>query len=332
MQNTGIINSADDRNKYSAGEYGCLGGAEKLTYDKAAKNVLSNKVIVANILHAAVSELDGYTAKEIRSMLKSGVTDDKVACFNNEDAHSDMATVSFDVDIRLKDESIPLDIEIDIEPQAKLYPTYNNRKYSVYKRALYYACRMIVRQLGTGDNDYNKLHKCYSIWICFQNDGNSNVTMTRHSIKSLLKNTAVSEHCSEKAAQKAKQFLKNADLDIDLIEVIMIYVPKSYEKSDLDIQKFLYSIFYKHIDGIKEFISPDEWDIIESEVNTMGHLEAELRDMYLEQGIEMTKTDTVDQLIKLKLCSFDEALKVVKMRREDYERVKNSGMSLPADN
>ena len=68
----------------------------------------------------------------------------------------------------------------------------------------------------------------------------------------------------------------------------------------------------------------------------MGHLEAELKDMYLEQGreqgiqqgieqgIEISKMEIADRIIKLRSCSLDEALKIVNMRHEDYERVKNS--------
>lgn len=297
-----------------------------LTYDEAAKNVLSNKVIVANILKASISELENHTIEQIRAMLKSGVNENKVECYANDDAHSDMATVSFDIDIRLQNKEIPLDIEIDIEPQGKLFPTYEGKKYSIYKRALYYVCRMIVRQLGEGDNDYNKLHKCCSIWICFQKDGNSNVSMTKHGLRSLLKEMITNKDCTEQEAERARKYLEKADSDIDLIEVIMIYIPKSYEKSELEIQKFLYSIFNNSREGVKEAISTDEWQTIESEVNKMGHLEAELKDMYKAEGRaegEMqTKFLSVNKLVANKIFSFEEALKFEELSREDYERFK----------
>ena len=311
-----------------------VGEKEQPEYDLAAKNVLSNKVIVANILSETVPEFGSFSADEVRLLLKSGVNDAKVACLPTDDAHSDMATVSFDVNMRIKDDDIPLDIEIDIEPQGKLYPTYNGQKYSVYRRAAVYGCRMVDRQLKKYDNDYDKVHKCYSIWICFQKDGNSHVSMTRHKINPVPEDVILNPDLTESERNRAMEYLKRADRDMDLLEVIMIYIPKSYDKTNTRIQRLLYSVFNKYREGIKPFISDDEWKIIESEVVHMGHLEAELKDMYLEEGKEegikegenKTKVITVNKLVNENVFSFEKALQFMGITKEIYDRVIESGV------
>lgn len=313
---------------------------ERLTYDQAAKNVLSNKVIVANILSGVVTEFKGKTADEIRPFLKSGVNDAKVACLPTDDAHSDMATLSFDINMHIENKEVPLDIEIDIEPQGKLYPNYKGRKYSIYTRGMIYGCRMLDRQLPKYDNDYSKIHKCYSIWICFQKDGSSYVPITRYRMKREAGEFEINSGLSEHEEKKARQYLERADGDMDLLEVIMIYVPKSYDKALYDIQKLLYSVFNKEPEGIKPFLTPEEQDMIESEVDNMGRLEAELKDLYLKQGLEkgleqglekgleqglekgkyQEKVDTVKKLVEDKIFSFDNALKFAGITMETYNK------------
>lgn len=74
----------------------------RLTYDQAAKLVLSNKRIVAEILHAVVPEFMNTPIKAIMSQLKSGINESKVECLATESAPEDMATIRLDLDIQVR--------------------------------------------------------------------------------------------------------------------------------------------------------------------------------------------------------------------------------------
>ena len=64
---------------------------------------------------------------------------------------------------------------------------------------------MITEQLGTGDEDYQKLKKCYSIWIVFNPESNEPQVLTYS-----VKNTS---HIGSAIEYKYNQ-------DVDLFELV----------------------------------------------------------------------------------------------------------------
>ena len=61
-----------------------------------------------------------------------------------------------------------VNLHVDIEPQKTYRPGY-----PVEKRGIYYLARQLSAQLSlvTDNTDYDGLEKCYSIWICRDDEG-----------------------------------------------------------------------------------------------------------------------------------------------------------------
>lgn len=246
---------------------------ENITYDGLAKQVLSNKVVVAYILQELTEEFSSYSIEEIKAMLESGVTAEKIKCSDIEDTHTGMLPIRFDVNTKIALSPL-IAVEVDIEPQRKLSPGYN-----IYKRGIYYICRMISRQLDAGDRiAYDKLHKCYSIWICFQEDMNSHISITKHrfTCTDFLDESQPSERFSRRSIEQST----------DLMELIYVYVPKKVTPKSTDLQRMLYAIFRKRIELIQPALTAEEYQAISKEVLSMGELEREIREEGRIEGRE----------------------------------------------
>ena len=160
---------------------------KRRSYDAAAKKLLSNKRVLANILKYFTEEFKDCTIKEIISCLTSDAkvsrrskkskesegseeqVDDKIRLrldnAGSESVSEKEGTRSFDVKFKVKlpnsDENV--EIIINIEAQSK----YNDG-YRIEKRGTYYLSRLISSQYGVEflGSDFNKLKKVYTIWIC----------------------------------------------------------------------------------------------------------------------------------------------------------------------
>jgi len=157
---------------------------EDLTYDKAAKNVLAMRQILAPILKksvAAFRHLDletiaseciegtpwvgtipvapGRTNRSLRRLPK------KIRGYQTEQSDRDEGWVTFDVLFyaRVPGKSERIKFIINIEAQRK--PT----EYKLIKRALYYANRLVSSQKERDfiGEDYDSICKVYTIWLCF---------------------------------------------------------------------------------------------------------------------------------------------------------------------
>jgi hypothetical protein len=149
------------------------------SYDKACKQILSNKIILAWILKHCIKEFTDYEVEDIAGKYIEGKPEvseevvhvdeyaDFVEGMNNEDATMKEGTFTFDIKFKVL---IPgtKDIEdmiVNVEAQKDFYPGY-----PIVKRGIYYASRMISSQYGTvlKNSDYNQIKKVSSIWICTQ--------------------------------------------------------------------------------------------------------------------------------------------------------------------
>lgn len=167
-----------------------LYGNRNAAYDQAAKKVLSQKKILAFILKRMVEEFKDESVQDIMTKYIEGTplisqvpvhpdeTNQEIERIhgnNTEDGSISEGMVRYDILFqalvpKTKD---PLMLIINIEAQGKAKPGY-----SILKRATYYASRMISSQRGRdfyGD-DYDKIKKVYTIWICMnapKDTGNS---------------------------------------------------------------------------------------------------------------------------------------------------------------
>ena len=167
-----------------------LYGNRNAAYDQAAKKVLSQKKILAFILKRMVEEFKDESVQDIMTKYIEGTplisqvpvhpdeTNQEIERIhgnNTEDGSISERMVRYDILFQalVPKTKEPLMLIINIEAQGKAKPGY-----SILKRATYYASRMISSQRGRdfyGD-DYDKIKKVYTIWICMnapKDTGNS---------------------------------------------------------------------------------------------------------------------------------------------------------------
>ena len=167
-----------------------LYGNRNAAYDQAAKKVLSQKKILAFILKRMVEEFKDESVQDIMTKYIEGTplisqvpvhpdeTNQEIERIhgnNTEDGSISDGMVRYDILFQalVPKTKEPLMLIINIEAQGKAKPGY-----SILKRATYYASRMISSQRGRdfyGD-DYDKIKKVYTIWICMnapKDTGNS---------------------------------------------------------------------------------------------------------------------------------------------------------------
>lgn len=157
-----------------------LYGNRNAAYDQAAKKVLSQKKILAFILKRMVEEFKDESVQDIMTKYIEGTplisqvpvhpdeTNQEIERIhgnNTEDGSISEGMVRYDILFQalVPKTKEPLMLIINIEAQGKAKPGY-----SILKRATYYASRMISSQRGRdfyGD-DYDKIKKVYTIWIC----------------------------------------------------------------------------------------------------------------------------------------------------------------------
>ena len=143
-------------------------------YDTQCKILLSEKPILARIMQGCMSEYKDCSIEQIESYIEgkpaistfslypSGKT---IRGMNTEDGSINEGTIYYDIRFTALAPSTKEQIEliINIEAQNKYNPGY-----PLVKRGLYYAARLISSQFGVEfeKQDYAKLKKVYSIWIC----------------------------------------------------------------------------------------------------------------------------------------------------------------------
>ena len=149
----------------------------KMLYDKACKEVLSEKGIIGHILKTCVREYENISVKDIVNKYIQGTPEvEKTlvqpdgAIYRIESQHTEDATevenaVFFDVRFTalVPDTEDLIELIINIEAQNDFYPGY-----PLLKRGIYYCSRMISSQYGTvfTKSHYEKIKKVYSIWVC----------------------------------------------------------------------------------------------------------------------------------------------------------------------
>ena len=146
--------------------------------DTQSKTLLQYAEVLAVILRDTVEEYKGYSWKEVAGFIETdsitstmevspGRTNTKIRSDATEYHNLNEKTSLFDLAFRARNpqistEDIQINLHIDVEPQ-KAY----NPGYPIEKRGMYYLARRLSSQLSLALNatDYNRLAKCYSIFI-----------------------------------------------------------------------------------------------------------------------------------------------------------------------
>ena len=176
------------------------------SYDKAAKKLLANKQILAQIMKNCVNEYSACSVDEIAEKYIEGTpevgmvgvhVDDTnrpkktagvITGSNNEDSTLTEGTINYDVRFDAiaptsEGSTAPKDVIrliINVEAQTAFNPGY-----PLTKRAIYYCSRMISAQHGPifTNSEYGKIRKVYSIWVCTHPTKEFQNTLIRYSIR-----------------------------------------------------------------------------------------------------------------------------------------------------
>lgn len=160
--------------------------ADRARYDECAKKLLTYKAVIAWILKSCTKEFSQYSVKficdnclkeniEISSRAvhqdqpdRSGLLlngNERIDSLNSEAVAIKDQTVYYDIRFKayIPNSTEPVQLIINLEIQLNDTPGY-----PLVTRGFYYCARMISEQYGTvfTGEQYEKLQKVYSIWIC----------------------------------------------------------------------------------------------------------------------------------------------------------------------
>ena len=262
---------------------------KKAEYDENVKYLLSEKIILAHILVYAVKEYFGMKPEDVAELIEGMPQVSKVAVNpgesnmpeiigdNVEDATPNEGKVTYDIRFRAlaPERDALMQLIIDVEAQKDYYPGYD-----LLTRGIYYGARMISAQKGAEflEDDYDKIKKVYSIWICMNAPSYAENTITEYGIQ---KRSIAGEFPENKGRY-------------DLMSVIMICLSKKVAQAgdNTKLQRLLGTLL------ASEMTKAEKKDIIESEygipmnqeierrVNTMCNLSEAIEKRGIEQGIE----------------------------------------------
>ena len=252
---------------------------DNASYDKNAKKFLSEKALLARILKHLVLEFRDCDLKDIEEKYIEGepkvtintvpIAPDltnaarkvttKIKGDRNEDGSDTEGTITFDILFRAivpaTGETIAL--IINIEPQRTVHTGY-----SLVRRGIYYACRMISSQkeVEFKGEDFDSIKKIYTIWLVMDAPRGGSNSIRRYEIKEKI----LHGHGHED--------VKNYDLMV----AIMVYLGKKRTRHRL--LRLLHLIFLDKMKAAeKSKILKDEYDLVltpdmEKELTEMGSL------------------------------------------------------------
>ncbi len=296
-------------------------------YDAAAKSLLADKKVIANILKYAVKEFKSYRVDEIVSFLcgepeigTEPVDDDfppKMDFSGGESVSSADGIRTYDIKFKVK---IPgkeeIEIIINIESQNNYYPGY-----TLEKRGIYHLSRLISSQYNVefAKSDFDKLKKVYSIWICTHSPLESANTITEYSFR----------------PEFIVGHIKDRPERYDLMSLIMINLGKTNENYD-GLIKMLDTLLNKLVNDRKNSLSVLENDFGISlihrskEVDNMCNLSIGVFDEGMAKGIAEGRAEgkaikaieVTEELLK-EGFPIEKALKITGIDMETYRKYKD---------
>ncbi|MBD5504478.1 MAG: hypothetical protein HDR09_12310 [Lachnospiraceae bacterium] len=283
--------------------------------DGASKTVLHSKEVLAIILQETVEEYKGYSVSEIMDFIEAdsimesgevstGRTNTQVRGDNPEFVQLNEKTSNFDIifhakNPRLSNGKVIVNLHIDVEPQKTYRPGY-----PVEKRGIYYLARSLSSQLSlvTEKTDYNRLEKCYSIWIC-RDDIPAGEQYSVSFYKMTNSNNIGNYVCTEKDGKERHY---------DLLELVIIRLgDRAYHGKEGDegfgLLRFLNAIMYPHkedfMDTISEYIDFSNNEELWKGAERMEGLGQSIREEGIQflieslQEMEIPYTKTQNQLM-----------------------------------
>ena len=269
--------------------------------DEKCHDIFMNKEILAPILKQTIEEYRDLTVEEIQSLIDeasiskvesvseyAGAKNVKIEPIDTALKSVSDKSIYFDVFFKAalpkdKQTKVSFQLYVDIEPQGNYYVGY-----PLTKRSIYYVARSLARQLGvlSGETDYGKLQKCYSIWICYD-----------PKIPKKLKNTVCRYSFTKEDIYGT---VEEDEVNYDLMEVVMVMLDTASD-TDCKLLDYLKGVLTYDKDKIIEQAGPLSLQA-EKEVEAMSGVGSMIRHLGREEGIKEGikegKTEGLKALVK----------------------------------
>jgi len=158
-------------------------------YDEKAKQLLSNKIILAHIMVKTVDEFQGMNPKDVVPYIEGdpfisvvpvepGLTNratekkgQRIVGLNTENAEINEGLIRFDIIFYVRMKDGVSQIIINFVEAQKDEPT----SYYILNRAVFYVSRLVSSQKERDfvKTNYNDIQRIFSIWVCMNMDENS---------------------------------------------------------------------------------------------------------------------------------------------------------------
>ena len=259
----------------------------KAMYDAACKVLLKEKQIMAHLLKECVEEFADCSIEDIVKYAFTGKmhvgsypvdansATPEIENDDTEDIVLDEGQVRYDlrftVTVPHSDEKVALIVNVEAQH-------VHHKKYEFVTRAIYYCARMISAQKNTvfTVDDYQKIRKVYSIWLCMNPPNKEQDSITRYDIteKTVLGNVT----------RPRKSF--------DLISIVMLYLGKAYREDYNNVIGLFSSLFSSQMaDEEKINVLTEKYGFAVSEelerrLNTMCNLSMGVEEIGIQKGFQ----------------------------------------------
>ena len=296
----------------------------KTRYDNASKNLTAQKPILAWIMKECITEFKNVSIDDIQhkyingepTVAKIGVLPDTTnlptAQIQNTELNSiKEGKVTFDILVyAITPTKKPIKLIINVETQNK-----SKLKYPIIKRAIYYCSRMISAQHGSEfvSQEYQKIKKVYSIWLCNNPGLKYRNTITRYKIQE----------------EQILGNYKNKQANYELLEVIIVNLTKANQAKNNNIIKLMSVIFSDIIKAeTKKKILQKDFGIpmtneIEREVTEMCNLSDGIEEKGLKKGVDITRIEVIKKLMKKYNQSLEEALDFMDLTEKEKKHYRH---------
>ena len=245
---------------------------DKAQYDAEVKNVLSDKNILAWIMSRVTDEFHGMPIEDIVPCIEGepliskvyvapGKTNESIVGRDTQDKVPNEGEARFDILFHaITPTKDRIKIIINVEAQKDFYPGYD-----LVTRGIYYGARMISSQKERefSGEDFDRIKKVYSIWICMDGPRYLQNTITEYKIQ---QNKLYGNY------SKAARY--------DLMSVIMLCLgkPENHISQDDEYQELLRLL---SVLASEEVSAPDKLHILEEEyhIATTRELEGKVNIM-----------------------------------------------------
>ena len=299
--------------------------SDKIRLDRAVKNILAYKPLLARIFREVVAECRDMTFEETEACIEGDVlvsevyidsgltnTGDRIDGLSTEAYLNEEGLDRYDIRTYLRipgrDEADYIKLLVNVEAQNDEKPGYD-----IPLRALFYCCRMISAQQGvefTTDSDdpvkYGNIKKVYSIWLCTE--------------------TAQSRANSIEKYDICRDFLLGSNSDnprYDILSAVIINISGKHDVEGIrnELIRLLTDLFDERLDGIEKINRlKDSYGLkltkeVERKVADMCSYATAMENKGVEKGLKALVTS-----LKEYVSDFDSLYNAV-IKNEEYSKV-----------